>query len=41
LEQPFKDNAKNPDPYYGWSPEKAMMLGSKVLEALEKILSKL
>ncbi|MBJ26427.1 MAG: hypothetical protein CL567_02055 [Alphaproteobacteria bacterium] len=38
LEQPFKDNAKNPDSIYGWSLGKSSKLGITVLEALDKII---
>ena len=34
LEMPFKDCATNPDPKYGWSPNRCRMLGASVLEPL-------
>ena len=38
LEQPFKDNAQNPEPVHGWSPEKAAALGRSCLDALGHVL---
>jgi murein tripeptide amidase MpaA len=34
LEMPFKDCLSNPDPDYGWSPNRSRKLGASVLEAL-------
>jgi len=34
LEQPFKDHGPRPDARAGWSPERAMRLGSDLLDAL-------
>jgi murein tripeptide amidase MpaA len=34
LEMPFKDCLSNPDPIYGWSPDRARKLGASLLEAL-------
>jgi len=38
LEQPFKDNAGNPEPVHGWSPARAEALGRSCLDALAVIL---
>jgi murein tripeptide amidase MpaA len=34
LEMPFKDCLSNPDPDFGWSPNRSRKLGASVLEAL-------
>lgn len=34
MEMPFKDNAKMPDPIYGWSPNRAEKLGESVLNVI-------
>jgi murein tripeptide amidase MpaA len=34
LEMPFKDCLSNPDPEFGWSPNRSRMLGASVVEAL-------
>ena len=34
LEQPFKDNALNPDSEFGWSPEKAFTLGQMCVSGI-------
>jgi murein tripeptide amidase MpaA len=34
LEMPFKDCLSNPDPEYGWSPNRSRILGASVVEAL-------
>ena len=39
LEMPFKDNADLPDPVYGWSPERSMLLGRECLAALNEWLA--
>ena len=39
LEMPFKDNADLPDPVYGWSPERSMLLGRECLAALDEWLA--
>lgn len=38
LEQPFKDAANAPDPTHGWSPQRAMVLGNHVVEAIAAVL---
>ena len=34
IEMPFKDNAKMPDPIYGWSPNRSEKLGESVLNVI-------
>ena len=34
IEMPFKDNKDNPDPVYGWSPERSKVFGASVLNAI-------
>lgn len=41
LEMPFKDDANNPDPDFGWSPERAAQLGYDVVPALFDIVDDL
>jgi len=41
VEMPFKDNAKMPDPIYGWSPNRAEKLGSSVLNVILGIANEL
>ena len=41
MEMPFKDNAKMPDPIYGWSPNRAEKLGESVLNVILGIVDKL
>ncbi len=41
LEMPFKDNKNMPDPVSGWSPERSMILGESVLQAIHSIFPKL
>lgn len=37
LEMPFKDCLTNPDPEFGWSPNRARMLGAAVVDALSYV----
>jgi murein tripeptide amidase MpaA len=41
LEMPFKDNAKDPDPWAGWSPERSRGLGAATLDAVVACLDSL
>lgn len=41
LEQPFKDNADAPNPFYGWSPERCIKLGAAGLDALYAVVGDL
>jgi len=34
LEMPFKDNADQPDPVHGWSPERSARLGRDCMAVL-------
>ena len=38
LEMPFKDNRDQPDPVYGWSPQRSALLGRECLAALAEWL---
>lgn len=39
LEMPFKDAANNPDPEFGWSPERCIRLGAANLDAMLQIVA--
>ena len=41
LEMPFKDNADLPDPVFGWSPERAIKLGTASLDAMLAVVDQL
>lgn len=41
LEMPFADDANDPDPELGWSPERSQKLGSDVLEAIAAMVDDL
>ncbi len=41
VEMPFKDNADLPDPDFGWSAERSMLLGADVLFAIKQTLAKI
>jgi murein tripeptide amidase MpaA len=41
LEMPFKDTKNNPDPVFGWSPERSKHLGRSCLDALLTIIDDL
>jgi len=41
LEMPFKDNADDPDPQFGWSPERAKSLGAASLEPMHHVMAHL
>ena len=41
LEQPFKDNAANPMPDVGWSPQRAKLFGEACLASLLPLLNEL
>ena len=41
IEMPFKDNDNLPDPIYGWSAERSMLLGESVLNPVLKVLGDL
>ncbi len=41
LEMPFKDNDDLPDPIYGWSAERSILLGESVLNPILSCLEKL
>ncbi|WP_025820420.1 M14 family metallopeptidase [Shewanella marina] len=41
LEMPFKDNANQPDPIVGWSPERSIYLGEASLTAMLAVVDKL
>ncbi len=38
---PFKDNDDLPDPEFGWSPERSMLLARDCLGALAEIIGEL
>ena len=38
LEMPFKDHDGNPDPDYGWSPERSKRLAHAMLETLADMI---
>ncbi len=38
LEMPFSDDANDPDPERGWSPERSMALGADTVDAIARIL---
>ena len=40
IEMPFKDNDDLPDPIYGWSSERSVLLGESVLNPIWHVLSK-
>jgi murein tripeptide amidase MpaA len=37
LEMPYKDNASNPDPCYGWSSDRCAQLGASLVDALSHV----
>ena len=41
LEMPFKDHNPNPDPEFGWSPERSAALGVSCLEVLSGMIGEL
>lgn len=41
IEMPFKDNDNLPDPIYGWSAERSMILGESVLNPILRVLDDL
>lgn len=41
LEMPFKDNNDMPDPFYGWSPPRAIKLGESAVNPIYHLLDKL
>jgi len=41
LEQPFKDNANQPDAHLGWSPERSRQTGADFVEAIREITPRL
>lgn len=41
LEMPFKDHDPNPDPEFGWSPERSKRLAHSMLEVLAKMIDDL
>ena len=41
LEMPFKDNDNNPDPIFGWSPDRSKKFGSVHIEAIAAIVEDL
>lgn len=41
IEMPFKDNDNLPDPIYGWSAERSMLLGESVLNPILDVLEEL
>ncbi len=41
IEMPFKDNDDLPDPIYGWSPERSMLLGESILNPILNVMSEL
>ena len=41
LEMPFKDHAPNPDPVFGWSPERSKALGVACLEVLAAMIEEI
>lgn len=41
LELPFKDNDNLPDPIYGWSAERSMLLGESVLQPILHVIDEL
>ena len=38
LEMPFKDHDPNPDPEFGWSPERSKALGAACVEVLAEMI---
>jgi murein tripeptide amidase MpaA len=38
LEMPFKDHDPNPDPEFGWSPERSKQLAHAMLETLADMI---
>ena len=41
LEMPFKDHDPNPDPAFGWSPERSRQLGVSCLEVMAEMIGEL
>ena len=41
LEMPFKDHDANPDPEFGWSPERSKALGVACLEVLAEMIAEM
>ena len=41
LEMPFKDHDPNPDPEFGWSPERSKALGVACLEVLSGMIGEI
>ena len=41
LEMPFKDHDPNPDPVFGWSPERSQQLGVACLEVLAGMMNEI
>jgi len=41
LEQPFKDDANDPDPHLGWSPERSRRTGAEFVDAIAAITPRL
>ncbi len=41
LEMPFKDHDPNPDPEFGWSPERSKRLGASCLEVLAEMIDEI
>ena len=41
LEQPFKDDANDPDPLHGWSPARCKLLGRAQLDAMAAVIDQL
>ena len=38
LEMPFKDHDPNPDPEFGWSPDRCKALGAACLETIDEVI---
>jgi murein tripeptide amidase MpaA len=41
IEMPFKDNNDLPDPDFGWSPERSILLGESVLQPIHQVVNHL
>jgi murein tripeptide amidase MpaA len=38
LEMPFKDHDPNPDPEFGWSPDRCKVLAEACLETIAEVI---
>jgi murein tripeptide amidase MpaA len=41
LEMPFKDHDPNPDPEFGWSPERCKVLAVACLETIAEVIDEI